>query len=151
MKESDKFARKSKTFGLANDTILWFISDNGGTGSNKTTSPLTRAGKSSMYEGEHRVPGIVWAPGRVTPGKCSELIMGMDIMPTSLAMAKIEPPKDHQFDGVDAGPALFESKQLAERTVIWGRDANGAIRRGPWKLVKDELYNLDKDPQETAT
>ena len=76
--------------------------------------------------------------------------MGMDIMPTSLAMSKIEPPKDHQFDGVDTGPALFESKQLAERTVSWGRDANGAIRRGPWKLVKEELYNLDKDPQETT-
>ena len=103
-----------------------------------------------MYEGGHRVPGIVWAPSRVTPGKCSELIMGMDIMPTSLAISKIEPPQNHQFDGVDAGPALFESKQLAERTVIWGRDANGAIRRGPWKLVKDELYNLDNDPQETT-
>jgi len=76
--------------------------------------------------------------------------MGMDIMPTSLAMAKIEPPKDHQFDGVDAGPALFETKPIAERTVIWGRDAKGAIRRGPWKLVKDELYNLDNDPQETT-
>ena len=76
--------------------------------------------------------------------------MGMDIMPTILAMSKIEPPQNHQFDGVDTGPALFESKQLSERTVIWGRDANGAIRRGPWKLVKDELYNLDNDPQETT-
>ena len=142
--------KEIENLGLAKNTVLWFISDNGGTAGNKTTSPLTRASKSSMYEGGHRVPGIVWAPGRVTPGKCSELIMGMDIMPTSLAMAKIEPPKDHQFDGVDAGPALFESKQLTERTVIWGRDANGAIRRGPWKLVKDELYNLDKDPQETT-
>ena len=129
--------------------------DNGGTKKNKTTSPKTREGKASVYEGGHRVPGIVWAPGRVTPGTSSELVVSMDIMPTSLTMANVDVPEGHRFDGLDVGPALFESKSLAERTVIWGRGVSFALRRGPWKLVQhskrkkvNELYHLDEDPGE---
>jgi arylsulfatase A-like enzyme len=134
--------------GLAEHTIIWFISDNGGTKENKTTSAKTRGMKGSSYEGGHRVPGIVWAPGRVTPGKCSELILSMDIMPTSLAQAGVRIPDGHRFDGIDVGPALCESKPLPERPVIWGHDSNGALRKGKWKLVMNELYDLDADPQE---
>lgn len=144
-----RIRKEIENHGLAEDTIIWFVSDNGGTAGNQTRSPKTREGKGSLYEGGHRVPGIVWAPGRVTPGTCSELVVSMDIMPTSLAMAGVEVPDGHGFDGIDVGPAVFESKALPERPVIWGRDAVGALRRGPWKLVKNELYNLDKDPQET--
>ena len=142
--------------GLTENTIIWFVSDNGGTQKNKTTSPKTREGKASVYEGGHRVPGIVWAPGRVTPGTSSELVVSMDIMPTSLAMANIDVPAGHRFDGLDVGPVLFESKSLAERTVIWGQGASFALRRGPWKLVQhskrnkfNELYHLEEDPGET--
>ena len=109
---------------------------------------MTRAGKGSTYEGGHRVPGIVWAPNRIGPGKCGELIVGMDIMPTSLAMANLVPRKKHRFDGIDVGTAIFEKKNLTERPVIWGKNSSGALRRGPWKLVKNELYNLYDDPRE---
>ena len=145
-----RIRREIENQGLAGDTAIWFISDNGGTGANWTTSPNTRAGKGSVYEGGHRVPGIVWAPGRVTPGTCAELIVSMDIMPTCLAMAGLKPPDGHRFDGINVGPAIFKSKSLPERPVIWGRDSNGALRRGAWKLVKNELYNLDEDSRESS-
>ena len=143
-----RIRKEIEVLGLAENTIIWFISDNGGTAGNKTTSPMTRAGKGSTYEGGHRVPGIVWAPNRIASGKCAELIVGMDIMPTSLAMAKVIVPKKHRFDGIDVGPAIFEKKNLPERPVIWGKNSSGALRRGPWKLVKNELYNLYDDPSE---
>jgi len=142
--------------GLAENTIIWFVSDNGGTNVNGTTSPLTRGTKGRTYEGGHRVPGIVWAPGRITPGSTSdELIAGFDIMPTTLAMADMPVPETIHFDGIDVGPVLFEGKSLPERTLIWmrisardGSERTG-LRRGPWKLVNDELYHLDSDPDES--
>lgn len=135
--------------GLAENTIIWFVSDNGGTAKNGTISPKTRGTKGSVYEGGHRIPGIVWAPGRIKPGTSSELITGMDIMPTSLAMADMTVPREINFDGIDVGPVLFESKSLPERSLIWKRRDKIALRSGPWKLVNQELYNLDSDPQET--
>ena len=57
-------------------------------------------------------------------------------------------PKKTQVDGIDVGPAIFEKKNLPERPVIWGKNSSGALRRGPWKLVKNELYNLYDDPSE---
>ena len=143
-----RIRKEIEVLGLAENTIIWFISDNGGTAGNKTTSPMTRARKGSTYEGGHRVPGIVWAPNRAGPGKCGELIVGMDIMPTSLAMAKVVIPKKNRFDGIDVTPAIFEKRSLPERPVIWGKNQDGALRRGPWKLVKNELYNLYDDPRE---
>jgi hypothetical protein len=69
-------------------------------------------------------------------------------MPTSLAMANLVPRKKHRFDGIDVGTAIFEKKNLPERPVIWGKNSSGALRRGSWKLVKNELYNLYDNPRE---
>jgi len=143
-----RIRRELVELGLAENTLLWFISDNGGTKGNYSTSLMTRGGKASLYEGGHRVPGIVWAPGRILPGTSSELIVGMDIMPTTLALAKIQLPDEIKMDGIDVGPALFKSRPLPERAVLWEKNGKGALRVGSWKLVRNELYNLQKDPQE---
>jgi arylsulfatase A len=145
-----RIRQRVEDLGLAKDTIIWFISDNGGTKGNKTTSKQTRGAKGSLNEGGHRVPGIVWAPGRIRPGDSSALVLGMDIMPTSLALAKVDMRAARKLDGIDVGPALFAGETLPERPVLWGRSAEQlALRKGPWKLVGSELYNLDSDPQET--
>lgn len=144
-----RIRKKIEKLGLANDTIIWFVSDNGGTKGNHSTSLKTRGGKATLFEGGHRVPGIVWAPGRIVAGESSELVVSMDIMPTSMALAKVKAPADHQLDGIDVGGALFHKKKLPERPVIWGRDSSQvALRKGPWKLVGEALYHLEKDPQE---
>ncbi|OVE75640.1 hypothetical protein BVX97_03985 [bacterium E08(2017)] len=144
-----RIRKEVENLGLAKKTVIWFISDNGGTKRNGTTSPQTRSGKGSFYEGGHRVPGIIWAPGYIKPGVCNELIIGMDIMPTTLTMAGVATPDGHHFDGVDVTQTLLKSTKLPERTLIWGRESLRAVRKGPWKVVDKELYNLDDDPQET--
>jgi len=144
-----RIRREIEKLGLAENTLIWFFSDNGGTRGNQTTSPKTRGGKASVYEGGHRVPAVVWAPGRLTPGVCSELIVGMDIMPTTLSLADIKMPDTPVLDGIDVGPALLKSQSLPTRPVLWGRTPQGALRIGPWKLVGNELYNLSEDPKET--
>ena len=146
-----KIRQRIEELGLAENTIIWFISDNGGTAANGTISPMTRGSKAKMYEGGHRVPGIVWAPGRIQPGTSSELIMAMDIMPTMMALVDVQAPAGHLLDGIDVGPAIFKGTPLATRTVFWGKGGDKrALRQGPWKMVRNELYNLDDDPRETT-
>lgn len=146
---------KLEELGLADNTVFWFISDNGGTKQNHTTSSRTRAAKASFFEGGHRVPGIVWAPGRITPGTvCDEFILSFDIMPTSLATAGVAPPPGHTIDGRDVGPALFDGEALTPVVRFWRRvGSGGALRDGDWKLVlqknsEPQLFNLATDPQE---
>lgn len=147
-----RIRRQIEELGLSEDTIIWFISDNGGTKFNYTMTEKNRGGKGDLYEGGHRVPGIVWAPGRITPGISPALVVGMDIMPTSLAMANISIPEGRQLDGIDVSGALFKGNALPERSVFWGhvkkKTLGKALRKGPWKLVNNELYNLSEDPQE---
>ncbi len=152
-----KIRQQVERLGLADNTIIWFVSDNGGTTANHTVSELTRGKKADLYEGGHRVPGIVWAPKMVKPGISNALVTSMDIMPTNLVQANVILPKELHLDGIDLGPVLFEHKAQAERTIFWGNldkkkgvvVRNGlALRQGSWKLVNDELYDLSSDPQE---
>ena len=145
--------KKLEELGIADNTIVWFISDNGGTKGNFTTSPMTRGAKVDFYEGGHRVPGIVWAPGRVKPGNVSdELIMTCDIMPTSMTLAGVEAPDGHQMDGVDVSPAIFDGAALPGMMRFWNMQNRGALRDGDWKLVVNgavnELFNLKEDSRE---
>ena len=141
---------------LDKNTIVWFFSDNGAAKANKTSSPLTRAGKASPFEGGHRVPAAVWAPGRINSGSSSnELVMSFDLMPSALKLAGISIPKEHKFDGIDINPVLFKQESLAPRTMFWGiTEKSGALRDNNLKLVihkdKNLLFDLKNDPQETV-
>ena len=145
---------KLEELGIVDNTIVWFVSDNGGTGGNFTTSPLTKGNKSQFYEGGHRVPGIVWAPGRVTPGSVSdELMLTFDIMPTSMALAGIEAPEGLKMDGVNVAGAIFKNESLPHKIRFWNMDSKGALRDGHWKIVasgsESLLFDLEVDPRET--
>ena len=145
--------QKLEELGIAKNTIVWFISDNGGTSGNHSKSDLTKGGKGAMYEGGHRVPGIVWAPGHIKAGSLSdELILGFDIMPTSMALASIKAPTNHKLDGMDVSAAIFKNSPLPETTRFWSMGNKGALRDGAWKIVtngdKNSLFDLASDPQE---
>jgi arylsulfatase A-like enzyme/dienelactone hydrolase len=146
---------KLEELGIADNTIVWFFSDNGGTPGNQTTSPLTRGEKATFFEGGTRVPAMVWAPGRIQPGTVSDdLMLTFDVMPTTLSMLNIEVKEGVQLDGRDVGPALFKNQALPPVTCFWSMWNIGCLRDGDWKLVVDDvedlLFNLAEDPQETV-
>ncbi len=144
--------------GATDSTLVFFTSDNGPEGAGTTgpgrglAGPL-RGRKRSMYEGGHRVPGIIRWPGKIEPGTESELpVIGSDFFPTALEAAGLAPPPGRTFDGVDvSGPAVHEPRPLYWR---WGGFV--AYREGPWKIITDEalekpeLYNLADDLAETT-
>jgi arylsulfatase A len=147
--------------GVADDTLVFFTSDNGpeGDGVKGPGRGLTgglRERKRSVYEGGHRVPGIVRWPGRIQPGTESDLpVVGNDFFPTALAIAGLEPPAGRTLDGVNLLPAFAGAAIDRPEPLYWRWGGRVAMREGDWKLVADEaletpeLYNLAADEAET--
>jgi len=155
-----------------NNTIILFMSDNGGLSKSARGSKLhtqnlpLKVGKGSVYEGGIREPMLVKWPGIVKPGSVSEQYLIIeDFFPTILEMAAVKNYKTVQpIDGISFVPLLKNKKQSnTERSLIWhfpnkwteedgfGINYMSAIRKGDWKLVFNiktgakELYNLRLD------
>ena len=137
--------------GLAQNTMLWFNSDNGRPGDN---SPL-KGGKSGLDEGGIRVPGICEWPARIKPGRTSIPVVTSDFYPTLLEAAGVPQPQDKPvpLDGISLLP-LFDG-DMRERPVPIGfmNGRNTVLSDNRYKLVADgetrRLYDLTADPGET--
>jgi arylsulfatase A-like enzyme len=145
-----------KDQGLDDDTLVFFINDNGGaTGNHSDNGPL-RGMKGSKFEGGIRVPFMIRWPGQISSGKVYEQpVISMDILPTALAAigAKSKGPK--KLDGVNLLPYLSGEKQgPPHEYLFWRRGVAAAARKGKYKLIRSKdnphlLFNLDADQSET--
>jgi arylsulfatase A-like enzyme len=148
--------------GLAENTMIWFLSDNGGATYTRATdnAPL-KGGKFTNFEGGLNVPFMLQWKGHVPPGMvCKEPVVSMDIFQTTVELAGVELPGDREFDGVNLMPWLKpETSATAaqvspHKALFWRSNTSWAVRQGPWKLVGDEksghhvLYNLAVDKPE---
>jgi len=137
-----------RRLGLAENTLVVFFSDNGGTG--RGSSRPLRGGKGSVWEGGHRVPSIAWWPGSIKPGTVSnDLCISLDLMPTMLELAGAISPEGHKLDGISLAAHLLKGKSLGTRQLFWN---GAAMRDGQWKLITKErrfegpgLFNLADD------
>lgn len=148
---------KLRSAGLENDTLVFFLSDNGGPTRELTSSnkPL-RGEKGSMYEGGIRVPFLARWPGRLPAGARYEMpVSALDIFATSAAVAEAAPNNRRALDGVNLLPYLSgESPAAPHETLYWRQGRNTAVRVGDWKLLRHgrgaadgdwELYDLAHD------
>ena len=146
---------KVDSSGLRDNTMIVFLSDNGGRRSVSDNRPL-RGNKGWLHEGGIRVPLIIRYPGELASNIIYDRpVSALDLLPTALVVAGLPVPDD--CDGVDLMPFLTGGNQGAPHPVLYWRVAGGAgmaIREGDWKLVRDigmkqpELYNLRSDPGE---
>ncbi|MBN2136497.1 MAG: sulfatase [Sedimentisphaerales bacterium] len=152
---------------LAEDTVVFFFSDNGGYANVTSMKPL-RGSKGMLYEGGIRVPLIIRCP-RITnaPRKCNTPVIGIDFYPTILNIAGVPGPPAQILDGESILPLLKGRDKLDRKALFWHFPAYlepynedqkpwrmtpaSAVRAGPWKLIeffedsRIELYNLDDD------
>ena len=140
------------TAGQSDNTIVLFMSDNGGSG-NGGNAPL-RGSKSTMWEGGLRVPFIMRWPGKVPAGKVTdEFLTTLEIVPTLLAATGAATPTKVTLDGFDMLPVLRGEKPSARTEMFWQRRADKAARVGQWKWLDSAkgkgLYDLATDPGET--
>jgi arylsulfatase A-like enzyme len=137
----------------AGETLVIFTNDNGGERLSDNRPYFHH--KATLWEGGIRVPGIMRWPGVVRAGSTSAVpCASMDLSTTIMAACGVKPGK--KLDGIDLAPILAGRQQAPERSLCWRINRadrkQQAIRRGPWKLVRDgeidQLFNLDEDPGE---
>ena len=146
--------------GVADNTLLFFTSDNGPVAKFGGTTGGLRGGKRSDHEGGIRVPGLARWPGNIQPGTVSDVpVIGTDIFATVLDVTGVESPKDRTIDGVSMLPAFAGNALQREIPLFWRTHVSPpadrvAMRIGDWKLIGDEtltnfqLYNIQRDWKE---
>ncbi|MDR8390367.1 sulfatase [Aliifodinibius sp. S!AR15-10] len=151
-----------RSLGLEENTIVIFMSDNGGLSTSEghpTSNMPLRGGKGWMYEGGIREPMIITWPGVTTPGSATrEPVISMDFYPTMLEIAGISLKPDQHVDGKSLVP-LLKGEQMERGPLYWhyphygnqGGSPSSAIRKGQYKLIEFyedgrlELYNIAED------
>jgi len=143
--------------GIADDTIVFFVNDNGGATNNACSNGALRGRKGSVWEGGIRVPFLVRWPNGLPRGKVyDEPVIALDILPTCLGAAGAERQGELPLDGVDLLPHLRGERDAPPHDVLlWRHDGRWAVRGGKWKLVQQEggepqLYDLAADIGESV-
>jgi arylsulfatase A-like enzyme len=134
--------------GEEKDTLVIFISDNGGSG-NGGNAPL-RGQKSTMWEGGVRVPFLAKWPAKLPAGRVTdEFLTALEFMPTIAAAAGARLPAGVPLDGFDMTPVLRGEKPSSRTEMFWQRRSDRAARVGQWKWVEAAngrgLFDLSTD------
>jgi len=135
--------------GLADNTVVIFFSDNGGSRGTADNGPL-RGGKGMMFEGGIRVPCVVRWPGVIPAGTtCQEFLSAMEIFPMLCRAAGVQPPKGVVLDGFDMTAVLAGKQKSPRREMFWQRRGDKAALVGDWKWVESSrgsgLFRLSND------
>jgi arylsulfatase A-like enzyme len=159
--------------GLERNTLVCFISDNGGptmpgTTINASRNDPLRGSKRTTLEGGIHVPFVVSWPSRLKPGVFTQPAIQLDLTATALAAAGVQVDQDPKLEGVDLLPFLTGEKTGTPHDALyWRFGQQMAIRLGDYKLVRYDsnadtltggrnqpvtaakLYNLAADIGET--
>jgi len=151
--------------GQAENTLVFFLSDNGGCLHQAADSGPLRDGKGSYYEGGVRVPAFAYWPGKIEGGRTTDaLAHAVDILPTLGNLAGAKMP-EKPLDGRNLMPVLTgTAEDTGRREIVFMLEDSERLRRGaiiqwPWKLRRTalengpwvyELFNIKEDPFEKA-
>ncbi len=149
-----------QSMGAAENTLVWFNSDNGGL---PEVTPDSTGGlrgfKNHIYEGGLRVPAIIEWPGGISePYVTSYPAATMDIFPTLVEVAGLPASVLLQpSDGISLAPLFRERLATRKKPLPFRHQNRGALVDNNYKIVtldlesgKYELYDLEKDPNETT-
>ncbi len=163
---------------LADDTIVLFLTDNGGTAGVKTYNAGMRGGKTSVHEGGTRVPLFIrWPKAKWQPHLVKPIVSHIDLFPTLLDLCSVKAPEGPKVDGLRLRALLEKADRAAwpERTLFTHNPIDetnkfpGAVRTQRYRLVREitgkaagsgviakdasaklwELYDMEADPGET--
>jgi len=150
-----KVMTKLEDLDLTGNTLIFFLSDNGGAANNHSSNLPLKGFKGNKFEGGHRTPLIVSWPSTLPSGKrYDKLTSSMDLFATSLEAAGIESSPGKTLDGLNLIPYLTGEKDTAPHEVLfWRKEKMAAVRQGDFKLIRLDgygyrLYNLADDPGE---
>jgi arylsulfatase A-like enzyme len=147
---------------IQNNTIVFFLSDNGGAASNASSNGIIRGNKSDLFEGGIRVPFAAKWEGVIPAGQSyNKPVSSLDIMATIVARTDVKINPLRPLDGVDLIPYLTGTSNDEPHDYLFWRSWEQntmAIRKGNYKLVSNrqmdqhppELFDLAADVSETT-
>ena len=146
---------------IEEDTIIFFLSDNGGPTNNASSNKPLRGHKSDYYEGGIRVPFAMQWKGHVPAGiDYDHPVISLDILGTIAAQSGAKVSPEHPLDGIDLIPFVTkETDELPHKTLFWRNPKTDsmAIRAGEMKLVANrnksngdyQLFHITNDKTES--
>jgi arylsulfatase A-like enzyme len=143
---------------LEDDTLIFFISDNGGpTHANGSRNAPLRGVKNTLWEGGIRVPFIVQWKGSLPAGKVyAHPVIALDIAPTIFAVAGVSTLPKGKYDGVELLPYLSGANPNPPHDALfWRSGEQWAVRAGDHKLTRADvsapakLFDLSEDAGES--
>lgn len=146
---------KLRELGLEENTLIFFISDNGSP--HLGDNGGLRGTKYKTWEGGIRIPWMVQWKGKLPAGKVYDFpVVQLDVMPTCVRAAGGTVDPAWQLDGVDLVPYLTGlTAGRPHESLYWRIDGRWAVRQGDMKLVvgepdhKPELFDLATDRNES--
>jgi arylsulfatase A-like enzyme len=147
-----------RTHGLEENTLVVFLSDNGGpTAVTSARNDPLRGFKGQVLEGGIRIPFLMQWKGRLPAGRVyDEPVIALDLVPTIVAAAGGTISESDRLDGVNLLPYLEGARAGAPHDrLFWRFGPQAAVRMGDWKLVLVEgeepmLFHLARDIGETT-
>jgi arylsulfatase A-like enzyme len=150
---------------LSSNTIVLFLSDNGGVPAQGSVNAPLRGSKGTTYEGGIHVPAAIRYPGRLPAGtKSQQVITVTDLFPTLTSALGLIPKGKKPLDGQNLWPQIAEGKTVPREPLFFAVKSNEradfryAVLHGEWKLIRtveegrpgqaDYLFNLTTDPAE---
>ena len=143
---------------IADNTLFWFCSDNGGLPKIKPeTVGGLRGNKGTIYEGGLRVPGIIEWPNAIKPRVTDYPASVLDIFPTILEIVGApNPTPDRPLDGLSIKPLLEKEIGPRNKPIPFRHTGKAAWVDNRYKLLTTklsrgvfELYDLESDPAES--
>jgi arylsulfatase A-like enzyme len=129
-----RLRRTLRDLKIANNTLLWYTSDNGGL---VKESSGGRAKKGSVYEGGLRVPSIIEYPSKFEPTRISAPTSSTDIYPTLLALTKIKVENQTPVDGINLLPFIKGEESKRSKPIgFWHNFTVGQSTRSDLIIKK---------------
>ncbi len=152
--------KQVEALGIADNTYIIYMSDNGAGGGGAGVRPL-HGGKGSLWEGGIRVPLIIRGPGVKANSFCDVPVVGYDLFPTLCSLGKVSARFPHDVEGGNISPLFVDGKGEVKRVNealafhfphYQGADGpHSSIRLGDFKLIKFyetgalKLFNIAQD------
>jgi arylsulfatase A-like enzyme len=148
--------KKLKDEGFWENTLFFFLTDNGGAKAMNANNGILRGFKGSLYEGGIRTPWVVSWPAKFSGGRTIEApVISLDILPTVVDAVSTKGEGRRMFDGKSLLPLLTGKSVTHHSALYWNSGepkGEWAVREGNWKAhglkQKYELYDLANDPSE---
>jgi arylsulfatase A-like enzyme len=148
----DKLSKEN----MLENTLIFFLSDNGGAHNNQSSVYPLKGWKGNEFEGGHRVPFFVTWKGKLPAGKTNtKLVSSLDIFATAQAVSGAKTNLDKPLDGVNLIPFIKgEQAGNPHEVLFWRKDQDAAVRLGDYKLISlknygSVLYNINQNVEET--